>query len=172
MQYHATPCNTMQYHTSLITTDGAYHCPVGSIWPFLILLSGQAKNLDLEGLWFFYFAGHRLLFLQTWECLSQRKSAMTLGASNLAITRSTHSRQNTKSSQSTSDLPSGRCPVTSELKQKSWSTHCQPWWQSLVEPSVFSLGFPSFHFGTSLVPWRGWWHFWGRNCEFHLYPMS
>jgi len=24
----------MQYHASLITADGAYHCPVGSIRPF------------------------------------------------------------------------------------------------------------------------------------------
>ena len=31
MQYHAIPCNTLQYHASLITADGAYHCPVGSI---------------------------------------------------------------------------------------------------------------------------------------------
>ena len=31
MQYHAIPCNTMQYHGTLITADGAYHCPVGSI---------------------------------------------------------------------------------------------------------------------------------------------
>merc|ERR1711940_341059 len=31
MQYHAIPCNTMQYHASLITSGGAYHCPVGSI---------------------------------------------------------------------------------------------------------------------------------------------
>ena len=31
MQYHAIPCKTMQYHASLITADGAYHCPVGSI---------------------------------------------------------------------------------------------------------------------------------------------
>ena len=36
MQYHAIPCNIVQYHASLITADGAYHCPVGSIWPFLI----------------------------------------------------------------------------------------------------------------------------------------
>ena len=35
MQYHAIPCNTMQYHASLITADEAYHCPVGSIRPFL-----------------------------------------------------------------------------------------------------------------------------------------
>ena len=34
MQYHAKFCNTMQYHVSLITADGAYHCPVGSIRPF------------------------------------------------------------------------------------------------------------------------------------------
>ena len=31
MQYHAIPCNTMQYHGTLLTADGAYHCPVGSI---------------------------------------------------------------------------------------------------------------------------------------------
>ena len=31
MQYNAIPCNTMQYNASLITADGAYHCPVGSI---------------------------------------------------------------------------------------------------------------------------------------------
>ena len=29
----------MQYHGTLITADGAYLCPVGSIWPFLLLLS-------------------------------------------------------------------------------------------------------------------------------------
>ena len=31
MRYNAIPGNTMQYHASLITADGAYHCPVGSI---------------------------------------------------------------------------------------------------------------------------------------------
>ena len=35
MQYHAIPCNAMQYLAipcnTLITADGAYHCPVGSI---------------------------------------------------------------------------------------------------------------------------------------------
>ena len=28
----------MQYRASLITADGAYHCPMGSIWPFFVLL--------------------------------------------------------------------------------------------------------------------------------------
>ena len=37
MQYHALQCNTMQYHAGLITADGAYNCPVGSIWPFFYL---------------------------------------------------------------------------------------------------------------------------------------
>ena len=47
MQYHAIPCNTMQYnampcytlqcHASLITADGAYHCPVGSIMAIFII---------------------------------------------------------------------------------------------------------------------------------------
>ena len=69
MQYHATPCNTMQYqaiqcntmqyHTSFITADGAYHCPVGSIWPFLYL----AGDLMTCGTFFFLF-----LFV----CQSQR----------------------------------------------------------------------------------------------------
>ena len=37
MQYHAILCNTMQYHASLITADGAYHCPVGSIMAIFFL---------------------------------------------------------------------------------------------------------------------------------------
>ena len=36
VQNNAIPCYTMQYHASLITADGAYHCPVGSIWLFFI----------------------------------------------------------------------------------------------------------------------------------------
>ena len=35
MQYYAIQCNTMQHNPALITADGAYHCPVGSIWLFL-----------------------------------------------------------------------------------------------------------------------------------------
>ena len=35
LQYYAIQCNTLQYHASLIKADGAYHCPVGSIWLFL-----------------------------------------------------------------------------------------------------------------------------------------
>ena len=34
--YQWLPCNTMLYHASLIISDGAYHCPVGSILPFLL----------------------------------------------------------------------------------------------------------------------------------------
>ena len=36
MQHNAIQCNTMQYHSSFITADGAYHRPVGSIWPWLL----------------------------------------------------------------------------------------------------------------------------------------
>ena len=39
MQYHAILCNTLQYHASLITADGAYHCPVGSIMAIFFLLA-------------------------------------------------------------------------------------------------------------------------------------
>ena len=31
------PCYTMQYHASLVTADGAYHCPVGSIMAIFYL---------------------------------------------------------------------------------------------------------------------------------------
>ena len=56
MQYHAIPCNTMQYnampcytlqcHASLITADGAYHCPVGSIMAIFIffIILAVVKN--------------------------------------------------------------------------------------------------------------------------------
>ena len=35
LQCNAIPCNAMQYHASIITANGRYHCPVGSIMPFL-----------------------------------------------------------------------------------------------------------------------------------------
>ena len=54
MQLHAITCNTMQYHACLITADGAYHCPVGSIWLFFIYNISPAFHL-----WIYRF----LLFL-------------------------------------------------------------------------------------------------------------
>ena len=53
MQYHEIPCNTMQYHAipaCLITADGAYHCPVGSIWLFFQIKSvvvGIAQSTEI-----------------------------------------------------------------------------------------------------------------------------
>ena len=44
MPYNAIPCNTMQYHAPLITADGAYHCPVGSIWLFFNTLEPLWKS--------------------------------------------------------------------------------------------------------------------------------
>ena len=41
----------MQYHASLITADGAYHCPVGSIRPFLKLWSRLKWTKPVEGMW-------------------------------------------------------------------------------------------------------------------------
>ena len=56
MQYHVIPCNTMQYHASLITDDGAYHCPVGSIRPFFIFTKLPKKrrplsDWEIESIW-------------------------------------------------------------------------------------------------------------------------
>merc|ERR1711973_943501 len=47
MQYHAIPCNTMQYHASLITADGAYHCPVGSIMAIFSSVRSSYSHPDL-----------------------------------------------------------------------------------------------------------------------------
>ena len=76
MQFHAIPCNTMQYnaipchickpcntmqcHASLITVDGAYHCPVGSIRPFFLILRGNIGTIR-EGplLWKWGVSAHR-----------------------------------------------------------------------------------------------------------------
>ena len=42
----------MQYHACLITADRAYHCPVGSIWPFLDLrIRWKAKIYWLTNFW-------------------------------------------------------------------------------------------------------------------------
>ena len=41
MQYYAIQYNTMQNHASLVTADGAYHCPVGSIMAIFNLLCGS-----------------------------------------------------------------------------------------------------------------------------------
>ena len=37
----------MQYHASLITADGAYHCPVGSIMAIFIL-DAVGKNVKIS----------------------------------------------------------------------------------------------------------------------------
>merc|ERR1711873_80752 len=47
MQYHAIPSNTMQYHASLITADGAYHCPVGSIMAIFSSVRSSNSHPDL-----------------------------------------------------------------------------------------------------------------------------
>merc|ERR1712218_599530 len=47
MQYYAIQCNTMQYHASLITADGAYHCPVGSIMAIFSSVRSSYSHPDL-----------------------------------------------------------------------------------------------------------------------------
>merc|ERR1712163_79997 len=67
MQYHAIPCNTMQYNAIpcntmqnyaiqfktmqypalLITADGAYHCPVGSIVAIFSSVRSSYSHPDL-----------------------------------------------------------------------------------------------------------------------------
>merc|ERR1711867_323534 len=47
MHFYAIQCNTMQYHASLITADGAYHCPVGSIMAIFSSVRSSYSNPDL-----------------------------------------------------------------------------------------------------------------------------
>merc|ERR1711873_257006 len=47
MQYNAMTCYTMQYHESLITADGAYHCPVGSIMAIFSSVRSSNSQPDL-----------------------------------------------------------------------------------------------------------------------------
>ena len=47
MHYYAIQCNTMQYHASLITADGAYHCPVGSIMAIFSSVRSSNSHPDL-----------------------------------------------------------------------------------------------------------------------------
>merc|ERR1712117_477342 len=47
MQNNAIQCNTMQYHASLITADGAYHCPVGSIMAIFSSVRSSYSHPDL-----------------------------------------------------------------------------------------------------------------------------
>merc|ERR1711873_25048 len=47
MQYHAIQCKTMQYPALLITADGAYHCPVGSIVAIFSSVRSSYSHPDL-----------------------------------------------------------------------------------------------------------------------------
>merc|ERR1712122_86322 len=47
MLYHAISCNTMQYHGTLMTADGAYHCPVGSIMAIFSSVRSSNSHPDL-----------------------------------------------------------------------------------------------------------------------------
>merc|ERR1719210_2651986 len=47
MLYHAISCNTMQYNGTLITADGAYHCPVGSIMAIFSSVRSSYSHPDL-----------------------------------------------------------------------------------------------------------------------------
>ena len=59
MQYHAIPSNTMQYHACLITADGAYHCPVGSIMAIFLAVWFQLL------IWIFLCSCDTM---QPWSC--------------------------------------------------------------------------------------------------------
>ena len=54
---------------SLITADGAYHCPVGSIWPFFIfwLIASFLKDEEFSKCFFHRFCGRKREKLPTFN---------------------------------------------------------------------------------------------------------
>merc|ERR1712240_155018 len=52
-------CNTMQYHALLITADGAYHCPVGSIMAIFSSVRSSYSHPDLLLITTHFFRSHR-----------------------------------------------------------------------------------------------------------------
>ena len=74
MQYYAIQCNTMQYHAPLITADGAYHCPVGSIMAIFMISIIGSKEGHIDGE---YFAGLSECGseVQTWPLLASLQPA-------------------------------------------------------------------------------------------------
>ena len=67
MQYNAMPCYTMQCHVSLITADGAYHCPVGSIMAIFIIIISQTNYYQ------FWEKGDKMSWMNTLTARNQIK---------------------------------------------------------------------------------------------------
>ena len=76
MQYHAIPCNTRQYHASLITADGAYHCPVGSIRPFLNCCTITCLDPESEDIFSY---SHKGEFVSSFKCGSGKRLISQVG---------------------------------------------------------------------------------------------
>ena len=104
MQYHAIQCKTMKYHASLITADGAYHCPVGSIKPFLFHHSPWAGSEQICEVWFTaltlligqIFANFNVYHYRTILSIREVVLASFTGHSCLNVTQCTASGQREK----------------------------------------------------------------------------
>ena len=97
------------------------------------------------------FAGRMEWFLKNWQLQSWRKSLISLGVWNRAITKSTAflgTLPLQTSSRNTSSSPCGPCRARPTWRLRRWSTQCRPWWRNLGAPLVFFLGFLLFRFGT------------------------
>ena len=93
---------------------------------------------------------------------------MLLDAWSHAILKSTFSLEIQVlqvSSRSTMSSPCGRCRARPRWRKRSWSTQCQPWWQSLAEPLDFFLDFLLSLSGTTLISWRGLWPTWDKEIN-------
>ena len=76
VQHHAIPCITMQYHASLITADGAYHSPVGSITAIFIIITNiiiPSLNIRLN-----YILGYHTTYVGTPQALQLRDETMAI----------------------------------------------------------------------------------------------
>ena len=76
MQYYAIQRNTMQYRASLITADGAYHCPVGSIRPFLNCCTITCLDPESEDIFSY---SHKGEFVSSFKCGSGKRLISQVG---------------------------------------------------------------------------------------------
>ena len=136
-QYFDFPWPPLPTRSSFGVQNGLYMGPTYSITCFTVL---YAYSL--------YPGWGKLLF-------PQHLPGSSNGVWSHAISKSTISLEKQvlrASSRNTTSSPCGRCRARPRWRRRSWSTQCQRWWQSLVEPMDFSLDFLSSLFGITSVP--------------------
>ena len=103
-------------------------------------------------------SGTMMTSMTTWEQLIYKTYQSLLDVWSHVTTRSTAiwGRRSLRCSNLGTVLPfpCGLSPTIQGFQQKSWSTHCPHWSQSLEGPLVFFLAFLSLLFGTTFTSFQ------------------